>query len=59
VLNDDEYLRLQTTFLAIARHSDQPDERRRWFALVQACQEELLNAGELRSKLGSHWQRAA
>jgi hypothetical protein len=42
VLRDDEYLRLQATFLAIATHSDQPSERARWLALVHACQEELL-----------------
>jgi hypothetical protein len=59
VLRDDEYVRLQTTFLAIAKHSDQPDARHRWFALVQACQKELLNAGEPHSKRGSHLQRAA
>ena len=30
VLGDDEHLRLQTVFLAIARHSDRPQERARW-----------------------------
>jgi hypothetical protein len=41
---DEKYVRLQTIFLAIAKHSDQPHERARWLALVQACQEELLTA---------------
>jgi len=59
VLRDDEYTRLQTIFLALAKHSDEPHERVRWFALVQACQQELLTAGETRSKLDSHWRRAA
>ena len=58
MLRDDEYARLQTIFLAIAKHS-QPEERHRWFALVQVCQEELLTAVEKREKLDSHWQRAA
>jgi hypothetical protein len=58
MLRDDEYARLQTIFLAIAKHSDQPDEQARWLALVQACQEELT-ADEMRSKLDSHRQRAA
>jgi hypothetical protein len=51
VLRDDEYTRLQTILLAIAKHSDEPHERVRWFALVQACQEELLTAAETRAKL--------
>jgi hypothetical protein len=59
MLRDDEYARLQTIFLAIAKHSDEPNERARWFALVQACQEELLTAGEAHSKPDSHWPRAA
>jgi hypothetical protein len=59
MLRDDEYLRLQTIFLAIAKHSKQPHERVRWLALVQACQQELLTADEMRSKPDSHWQRAA
>ena len=50
MLRDDEYTRLQNTLLAIAKHS-QPEERHRWFALVQACQEELLTATETRAKL--------
>jgi hypothetical protein len=59
VLRNDEYVRLQTIFLGIARHSDQPHERARWLALVQACQEELLTAEVMRPKLDSHRQRAA
>jgi hypothetical protein len=59
VLRDDEYLRLQAIFLAIAQHSDQPHERTGWVTLVQACQKELLTAGETRSKLDSQWPRAA
>ena len=51
VLRNDEYVRLQTIFLAIANHSDQPPERARWLALVQACQEELVTAGETRAHL--------
>jgi hypothetical protein len=51
MLRDDEYLRLQTIFLAIAKHSDQPPERARWLALVHSCQEELLTAGETRAIL--------
>jgi hypothetical protein len=51
VLRNDEYVRLQAIFLAIARHSDQPPERARWLALVQACQEELVTAGETRAHL--------
>ena len=51
MLHDDEYVRLQTIFLAIAKHSDQPPERARWLALVQACQEELLTTGETRAHL--------
>jgi hypothetical protein len=51
VLRNDEYLRLQTIFLAIAKHSDQPPEGARWLALVHACQEELLTAGETRTHL--------
>jgi len=53
VLRDDEYRRLQTTLLAIAKQS-QPEKRHRWFALVQTCQEELLTAAETRAKLDSH-----
>jgi hypothetical protein len=59
VLRDDEYLRLQTIFLATAKHSEQPHERVRWFALVHACQQELLTADEMRSKPDSHRLRAA
>jgi hypothetical protein len=59
VLRDDEYLRLQAIFLEIAKHSDEPHERTRWVALVQACQKELLTAGKPRARLDSHWQRAA
>jgi hypothetical protein len=58
VLCDEEYIRIQAVFLATAKQSDQPRARARWFALVQACQEELLT-GKMRSKLDSHWQRAA
>ena len=54
VLRNDEYVRLQTIFLAIAKHSDQPPERARWLALVHACQEELLTAGETRAQI---WTR--
>ena len=54
MLRDDEYVRLQTIFLAIAKHSDQPPERARWLALVYACQEELLTAGETRAQI---WTR--
>ena len=42
MLRDDEYVRLQTILLATARHSECPQERARWLALVQACQVELL-----------------
>ena len=59
MLHDDEYVRLQTIFLAIAKHSDQPPERARWLALVHACQEELLTAAEMRAKLDPNRQRAA
>jgi hypothetical protein len=59
VLRDDEYLRLQAIFLAVAKRSEQPHERARWFALVQACQQELLSAEEMRSKPDTHWERAA
>jgi hypothetical protein len=55
MLRDDEYLRLQAAFLAITKHSDQLLERVRWFALVHACQEELLTAGETRAI----WARAS
>ena len=48
MLCDEEYIRIQTVFLAIAKQSDQPRERARWFALVHACQEELLR--KMRSK---------
>src|SRR5262249_16708285 len=48
------YLRLQTNFLLIAGDSD-PLERARWLALVHACQEELLTAGETRAI----WVRAS
>jgi hypothetical protein len=44
LLRDEEYVRLQTIFLAIAKHSDQPHDRARWLALGQACREELLTA---------------
>jgi len=54
VLRDAEYLRLQATFLAIAKHSDRPQERARWLALVHACQEVLLTAGETRDQI---WTR--
>ena len=47
MLRDDEYTRIQTIFLAIAKHS-QPQERARWLALVRACQEELLTVAEMR-----------
>jgi|SoimicMinimDraft_17_1059745.scaffolds.fasta_scaffold444903_1 hypothetical protein len=57
MLLDDEYVRLQAAFLAIAKQSDHPPERARWFALSQACQQELPR--EMRSKLDSRWQRAA
>jgi hypothetical protein len=57
MLRDDEYVRLQAVFLAIAKQSEQPPERARWFALVQACQQESVT--EMRSKLDSHRQRAA
>ena len=59
MLRDDEYVRLQTIFLAMAKHSDQQPERARWLALVQACQEELLTTAEMRAKLDGYWHRAA
>ena len=60
MLRDDEYLRLQATFLAIAKHSDHPLERARWLALVHACQESITDFWrDARSKLHSHAQRAA
>ena len=59
MLRDDEYLRLQTIFLAVAKHSEPHHERARWLALVRACQQELLTADEMRSKPESHWRRAA
>jgi hypothetical protein len=58
VLSDEEYTRIQAAFLAIAKQSDQPREQARWVALVHACQQEL-RTGKVRSKLDSHWQRAA
>jgi hypothetical protein len=57
MLCDEEYIRIQAAFLAVAKQSDQPRERARWVALVHACQEELVR--ERRSKLDPHWQRAA
>src|SRR5262245_4470656 len=60
VLRNDEYLRLQTIFLALARHSNCPQERVRWFALVHTCQEELAAAAESRLKSSDpRWQTAA
>ena len=59
MLRDDEYVRLQKTFLAIAKHSDQAHERARWLALVQTCQKELLITDDTRSRLDSHWHKAA
>ena len=56
MLCDEEYIRIQTVFLAIAKQSDQPLERARWVALGYACQEELLR--QMRSE-HPHWQRAA
>jgi len=58
MLRNDEYMRLQAILLAIAKHS-QSEERHRWFALVEACQEELLTAAEMRAKLVPNGQRAA
>jgi hypothetical protein len=52
-------LRLQAIFLAMARHSGRPRERARGLALVQACQEELLTAEDMRSQLDALRQRAA
>ena len=54
MLRDDEYLRLQTVFLAIARHSDRPQERARWLALVQACQVELQPGSSGKHHLRHH-----
>jgi len=59
VLRNDQYVRLQMIFLAMSKHSGQPPERARWLALVQACQEELLTAEEMRPKLDPNRQRAA
>jgi hypothetical protein len=59
MLRDDEYVRLQTILLATARHSECAQERARWLALVQACQEELMTAAETHSKRHAHWQKAA
>ena len=58
MLRDDEYMRLQATFLAIARHSDRPQEQARWLALVRACHEELVATAEMRLKPDPHWQTA-
>jgi hypothetical protein len=59
MLGNDEYLRLETIFLEVAKHSEPPHERARWLALVRACQQELLTAGDKRSKPDSHWRTAA
>ena len=50
-------LRLQAIFLAMARHSGRPQERAGGLALVQACQEELLSAEDMRSQLDALRQR--
>jgi hypothetical protein len=59
MLCDEEYVRLQAAFLAMAKRSDLSHEQTRWLALGRACQGLLTRDMRSKSNLDAHWRRAA